>query len=749
MSENLLLRAFSTRRLSVLLTAWLLALGAVLWAGTGSAPSSGPRPGVSPEGQAKVIRIDPLKKNDPPSSNTPNFSGKRDPFKLPVILSSKPGINGNGGGQWPMNRPPGIRGLIISQLKLVGIASEKANHVMIAVVSDDTHRAYFPHGCQTIEFERGRIMRIKLVIRWLVAGLLLAVICALTGERAASRHLTAGKAGAGTLSTALAVLPLDPLNAYAWEPSAELSAFSRADARITQISIQADQQGTEFVKIGTTGPVQIKPLRLGHPARLVVDLQPVQVRHFRRIVADREGILQDVRLAQFQNSPTAVARVVADLSQNAPFRIQSEPDGIRIEFREPEKSVRNSRRGLNVLLKSAIPQHEDMMVRALERPVKLDPASFHPEPQESPHRTPGEKLSVAGKAHGTIESRNASQQPTVGGYPAKLEPQRQQPVSDSTSAATSATEWASAHLPEAAPPSLAELQQTLQTVQIAADSSSTPDAFEKQGAGILNPPFSQQHHRFTGKLISLDLRDVDIRDFFRLIHQISGLNIVVDSNVTGRITMVMDDVPWDQALSIALKDNGLSTELEGNVLRIAKVSTLVDEAKAEADERTAKLEAEPLVTVVRQLKYAHAADQQPMQTTSIGGGGGMGGSANQLPIPGVVTMLASMKGVLTPDGKAVADPRDNAVIITDHRSQIPVIESVIDKLDAKAPQVSIQVRVILANADFTRTLSAALSGAARNRSGNTLGGIGTGNGSMGTFTNNPPAPVVGSNATSA
>src|SRR5579884_3939457 len=143
MSENLLLRAFSTRRLSVLLTAWLPALGAVLWAGTGSAPSSGPRPGVSPEGQAKVIRIDPLKKNDPPSSSTPNFSGKRDPFKLPVVLPSKPASAGNGESQWPANRPPGVRGLIISQLKLEGIAAEKANHVMIAVVSDNTHRAYF------------------------------------------------------------------------------------------------------------------------------------------------------------------------------------------------------------------------------------------------------------------------------------------------------------------------------------------------------------------------------------------------------------------------------------------------------------------------------------------------------------------------------------------------------------------------------------------------------------------------------
>jgi len=136
-------RAFITRTMSSALAACLLTTGVALWTGTGFAASSGPRAVVSPVGQAEVIRIDPLKKNDPPSSSTPNFSGKRDPFKLPVVLPSKPASAGNGESQWPANRPPGVRGLIISQLKLEGIAAEKANHVMIAVVSDNTHRAYF------------------------------------------------------------------------------------------------------------------------------------------------------------------------------------------------------------------------------------------------------------------------------------------------------------------------------------------------------------------------------------------------------------------------------------------------------------------------------------------------------------------------------------------------------------------------------------------------------------------------------
>ena len=62
---------------------------------------------------------------------------------------------------------------------------------------------------------------------------------------------------------------------------------------------------------------------------------------------------------------------------------------------------------------------------------------------------------------------------------------------------------------------------------------------------------------YTGEPISLNLKDVDLKDFFRLIHEISGLNIIIDPNVSGAVTLVLDSVPWDQALDIVLKNNRL------------------------------------------------------------------------------------------------------------------------------------------------------------------------------------------------
>src|SRR5437588_13035586 len=99
--------------------------------------------------------------------------------------------------------------------------------------------------------------------------------------------------------------------------------------------------------------------------------------------------------------------------------------------------------------------------------------------------------------------------------------------------------------------------------------------------------------------------------FKPLIHEISGLNVVLDPNVKGDLTIVLDDVPWDQALDIVLKNNELARQLEGNVLRIATVETMRKEAEA----RRAQVEAEALavdkVSVTRFLSYAHSKDVVP------------------------------------------------------------------------------------------------------------------------------------------
>src|SRR6202022_3708788 len=114
--------------------------------------------------------------------------------------------------------------------------------------------------------------------------------------------------------------------------------------------------------------------------------------------------------------------------------------------------------------------------------------------------------------------------------------------------------------------------------------------------------------KYTGDPISVNLKDVDLKDFFRLIHEISGLNVVLDPAVRGSVTLVLDEVPWDQALDIVLRNNGLSKELDGNVLRIATRDTLKREANDERDLTKAETEAVDPVTVTRILSYAKASE---------------------------------------------------------------------------------------------------------------------------------------------
>jgi type IV pilus assembly protein PilQ len=219
----------------------------------------------------------------------------------------------------------------------------------------------------------------------------------------------------------------------------------------------------------------------------------------------------------------------------------------------------------------------------------------------------------------------------------------------------------------------------------------------KEGSGA-----SKERPKYTGKIISLNLKEVDLKDFFRLIHEISGLNIIVDSDVSGTVTLVLDDVPWDQALDIVLKDNGLGDQLEGNVLRIAKLSTLVAEQQEVQRFSAAKEESAPLVTVFRPINYAKAATIAALLKSWAGG------------------------GALSRRGTVLVDDRTNTLIISDIQTQIPAIESVVNKLDRKAQQISIEARIIRATSDFARNLSTALSFAQRNRSGSLTTGGATG-----------------------
>ena len=201
---------------------------------------------------------------------------------------------------------------------------------------------------------------------------------------------------------------------------------------------------------------------------------------------------------------------------------------------------------------------------------------------------------------------------------------------------------------------------------------------------------------YTGEAISVNLKDVDLKDFFRLVHEISGLNVVLDPAVKGNVTIVLDEVPWDQALDIVLRNNGLTKELDGNVLRIATLDTMKREANDRRDLVKAETEAVNPVTVTRILSYAKASD-----------------------------LVLPLKRFLSSRGDIMAIDRSNTLVIRDIPDSMPQVDSLIRQLDRKSQQVEIQARVVQASRTFARDIGTQFGVAGVNtttNSANALGG---------------------------
>ncbi len=180
---------------------------------------------------------------------------------------------------------------------------------------------------------------------------------------------------------------------------------------------------------------------------------------------------------------------------------------------------------------------------------------------------------------------------------------------------------------------------------------------------------------YTGRKISLDFKDADIRNILRLIAEVSNLNIITADDVTGKITMRLMDVPWDQALDVILETRGLGMVQVGNVIRIAPIETLNKESQTKLEAKRAKEKLEDLVTELIPVNYATAKD-----------------------------IIPQVKGVLSERGDVKVDERTNILIVKDIAKNIPEVKNLVKSLDTKTPQVLIEARIIEANLTFQREL---------------------------------------------
>ena len=201
----------------------------------------------------------------------------------------------------------------------------------------------------------------------------------------------------------------------------------------------------------------------------------------------------------------------------------------------------------------------------------------------------------------------------------------------------------------------------------------------------------------------MNFKDLDLKDFFRLIHEISGLNVVLDPSVKGSVTIVLDDVPWDQALAIVLDNNGLACTLQGNVLRIATLETMKTEAESRRAQQDAQALAVPKQTITRYLSYGHARDAATV-----------------------------VKKFLSARGDVVADERSNALIVEDIPAVLPKVEELIRMLDRKTPEVEIEARVVASTRTFARDIGTQLGAS-----------FGSGNSAVGGATSASPIDITG------
>lgn len=210
-----------------------------------------------------------------------------------------------------------------------------------------------------------------------------------------------------------------------------------------------------------------------------------------------------------------------------------------------------------------------------------------------------------------------------------------------------------------------------------------------------NKPSSSQS--YTGKKISLDFQDIEVRRVLQLLADFTGVNMVAADSVQGNITLRLKDVPWDQALDIILKTKNLDKRRSGDVIWIAPVPELIKSEEDEAKAIAQSIKLAPIQTEYIQLSYAKVADVLKLLEDSRNS---KGTDANRT----ANTDSLALESLLSSRGSAVADTRTNTLIINDTATNIDKVRKMVDLLDVSVKQVMIEARIVRASTGFSKEM---------------------------------------------
>lgn len=227
---------------------------------------------------------------------------------------------------------------------------------------------------------------------------------------------------------------------------------------------------------------------------------------------------------------------------------------------------------------------------------------------------------------------------------------------------------------------------------------------------------------YTGSRLSFNFQDIEVRAVLQIIADVTDLNLVASDTVQGRITLRLNNVPWDQALDMVLKTKGLDKRQVGNVLMVAPAAEIAERERQELATKRQLEELAPLRTEYIHVRYASAKE---IYNLLSGDGDGDGNSTT---------------GLLSGRGEAIVDERTNSIIVTDTADRLEAFKRLVDEIDIPIRQVMIEARIVIANRDFKKELGirwggvGAVSGSdALFEAGGSIGGLDSSPGSPAEF----------------
>ena len=344
------------------------------------------------------------------------------------------------------------------------------------------------------------------------------------------------------------------------------------------------------------------------PVRLAIDLKNAQSRKILKTIN-----LQNVKAIRGGNNSAEVFRIVFDLNYLKHFSVQAKGNLLQVEFFD------NSQQSPAIPVVAQKQDISDFSSTPAQPVLKTEPAATVKAPDKillTPAAESIAKPAAAGKEFFGPEKSKAENE-------------------------------------------IANLQE---------DAPVQEEPGQVQNLNFQKKTVDEGRPQFSGDPYDFSFKNADISNILKFISKITGLNMVIDPDVTGRFTCELVQVPWDQALELVLKVNGLDMVQEGNILRIGKVEKLAQESKRRQELREAREMEGNLEVSTRTLSYAKVKDIQSI-----------------------------LKKQMSPRGELVIDERTNTLIISEVPDRIKVIDGLIDTLDAANPQVQIEARIVEAN----------------------------------------------------